>query len=188
MIPHIISNPKIISRANAIKEELERLKITDYRFWPSVHIANKPKRTAISRAHKQIVEWAMLEGLEEVCIWEDDVWFPSDDGFQYFLDNKPTVPYDLYLGGVSRGTIQDGKTTRYSGQFCYIIHERFYPIFLHVDEHIDIDGAMAGLGTFYVCYPFAAICKPLWSENCGGMMDYSHLFKGREVRGIGVMK
>ncbi len=188
IVPNIISNPKIISRVNQLTKEMERQGVKEYKLWPSIQIANKPRRTGISRAHKQIVEWALNEGLEDVCIMEDDVWFPASDGWQYFLDNKPKTPYDLYLGGIYRGEIKEGKVHRYTGQICYFIHEKFYTTFLGVDEMLDIDGAMSGLGDFHVCYPFAAICYPGYSENTSGMMDYTHLLTGRDIRGFGVVK
>lgn len=187
MTLNIISNPKITQRVQLITEELQRQGITDYKFWPSIHIANKPKRTGISRAHKQIIEWALVEQIPEVCVVEDDVWFPANDGFKYFLDKKPEQ-YDLYLGGISRGEIDDQNITkRFCGFFCYCVHERFYTRYLGVSEDVDIDGGMADRGLFKVCYPFAAICHPCYSDNQQGVVDYSHLFKGREVYGIGTM-
>lgn len=188
MMPHIISNPERTQRVEQLKKELERQGIAEYKLWPSIHVSDKPRRTGISRAHKQIVKWADEEGLEEVCIMEDDIWFPAEDGWQYFLDNKPKVPFDLYLGGIYRGQIDENKkVNRYTGQICYIIHERFYDTFLRADENLDIDGAMSGKGDFYVCYPFAVICHPGWSDNVMRNMDYNHLLKGKEVRGIGIM-
>lgn len=188
MQPQIISNPELSIRVDQCKKEMIRQGIEDYKFWPSIHIANKPKRTGISKAHKQIVEWALIEQLPEVCIMEDDVWFPADDGWKYFLSNKPKE-YDLYLAGITRGDINEGNTTkRYTGQFAYLINERFYTTFLRADENLDIDGAMSGMGIFHVCNPFAAFCYPSWSDNCNGMMDYSHLLIGREIHGFGKMK
>lgn len=188
MTLHIISNPDRPERVKMMMQELERQKITDYRFWPSVHIANKPKRCGISKAHKQIVEWALIEQLPEVCICEDDIWFPAEDGWQYFLNNKPKEFYDLYLGGIYRGEIDEKKMTkRFTGMICYVVSEAFYDRFLAVDENVDIDGGMSGRGRFHVCYPFACICKPCWSDNQMGYIDYNHLLKGREVHGVGVM-
>lgn len=185
--PQIISNPERQIRVNQLHNEMKRQGIEDYKLWDSIHIANKPKRTGISYAHKQIVEWALLEGIEEVCIMEDDVWFPSEDGWKYFLENKPKDDYDLYLGGITRGKIEDGIVKRYTGQFCYFIHEKFYTTFLGVDEMLDIDGAMSGLGKFYVCNPFACFCYEGWSDNCNGVMNYNHLLIGREIRGFGLI-
>ena len=182
--PNIIANPGRHILLNQLKNEMQRQGIEDYKLWPSVHIANKPKRTGISKAHKQIVEWALVEGLPEVCIMESDIWFPATDGYQYFLKNKPE-DYDLYLGGITRGEIADGKIKRYTGQFCYFIHEKYYTTFLDTDEKLDIDGAQSGRGDFYVCYPYACFCYPGYSENHGGQMDYSHLLVGRDIYGFG---
>lgn len=162
-----------------------RQSVENYKLWPSIHISNKPRRTAISKAHKQIVEWALIEGIEEVCIMEDDVFFPSNDGYDYFLKNKPDV-YDLYLAGITRGDIKDNnEVKRYTGQFCYFIHERYYTTFLDTDENLDIDGGQSGRGQFVVCNPMACFCYPGWSENCNGVMDYSHLLVGKNIYGFG---
>lgn len=187
MTAHIISDPGIPSRVNQLMKELERQGITDYKLWPAIEIANKPRRTGVSKAHKQIVEWALIEQIPEVCIMEDDVFFPANDGWQYFLSNKPKVPYDLYLGGITRGEIKNGKTERYTGQFCYCISESFYTTFLRADENLDIDGAMSGMGTFFVCDPMACFCYPGYSLVQQGAMDYSHLLIGREIYGFGKM-
>jgi len=184
--PQIISNPKRAVRVERLHREMQRQGITDYKLWPSITIPDKPTRASISKAHKQIVEWAANEGIEEVCIFEDDIFFPAADGWQYFLSNKPTE-YDLYLVGLSRGDIENGITRRYSGQFGYFIHERYYETFLRTDERMDIDGGQNGRGVFKVCYPFAAFCYPGFSENAKGVVDYSHLLKGREVHGFGLI-
>jgi hypothetical protein len=184
--PQIISNPDRPVRVERMHREMKRQGIEDYKLWPSVHIANKPTRTAISKAHKQIVEWAANEGLEEVCIFEDDIFFPAEDGWQYFLKNKPEK-YDLYLVGITRGDLENGIVSRYTGQFGYFIHERYYDTFLRTDERLDIDGAQSGRGEFHVCYPFAAFCYPGWSDNTSGIMDHSHLIIGREIYGFGLM-
>lgn len=184
MTIHIISNPSRTVLVNQLLNELNRQHITDYKLWPSVHIAHKPKRAGISKAHKQIVEWALIEQIPEVCIMENDVWFPSENGFNYFLENKPKQ-YNLYLAGITRGEVENGMTKRYTGQFCYFIHESFYTIFLRANENMDIDGAMAGMGEFYVRNPFAAFCYPGWSDNQNGVVDYSHLLIGREIYGFG---
>lgn len=186
MTLHVISNPKRTVRVERLHNEMKRQGITDYKLWPSVHVSNLPSRTGISRAHKQIVQWACDEGVEEVCIAEDDVWFPSENGWNYFVENKPQS-YDLYLAGITRGEIEDGITRRYTGQFCYFIHDKYYDIFLRTDEKLDIDGAQSGRGEFHVCSPFAAFCYPGWSDNVRGVMDYSHLLIGREIYGFGLV-
>lgn len=187
MTLHVISNPKRTVRVERLHNEMKRQGITDYKLWPSIHISDKPTRTAISKAHKQIVEWAANEGLEEVFIAEDDIWFPSENGWQYYLENKPQEPYDLYLVGITRGDISNKITKRYTGQFGYFIHEKYYDTFLNTDERLDIDGAQSGRGNFHVCYPFAAFCYPGWSDNVMGVMDHSHLLIGREIYGFGLM-
>lgn len=185
IIPNIISNPNRPDRVERLINELTTQNITEYKMWPAIFIHNKPPRTGINLAHKQIVKDALIEGLPEVCIWEDDIKFYSPDGWDYFLRNKPIVPYDIYLGGIYRGQIEEnGRVERYTGAHCYIVHERFYDIFLNVPEDLDIDGAMSGLGEFYCCYPFACVQWDGWSDNCKNTMDYSYLLNGRKIYGL----
>lgn len=194
MIPHIICDTTApikrgsdVMRVDRLKIEMERQGIVKYRLWPAIHIANAPRRTAISQAHKQIVRWAMQEGLPEVLIFEDDIRFPAIDGFQYYLSKKP-VDYDLYLGGVYRGDIDENfETRRYTGQICYFIHERYYDLFLATDERLDIDGAQAFRGKFVVCYPFAAIQHNGFSINMQEESDQNHCLVGKPIRGLEII-
>lgn len=187
LIPQIISNPERQVRVDRLHREMKRQGVVDYKLWPSIHIANKPRRTAISYAHKQIVEWAAFEGLPEVTIFEDDIWFPSDNGWGYYVENKPKEKFDLYLGGITRGEIKDSKTLRFTGAFCYTISDCFYDIFLGVSEDLDIDGAMSGLGTFYVCNPMAAWSYWGWSDNSHETVNINHLLMGKELYGFGLV-
>ncbi len=187
IVPNIIRNKDRQVIVDQLLNELQRQGITEYKLWDSITLPHKPRRTGISKAHKAIVEWALLEQLPEVCIWESDVWFPSPNGWRYFVENKPEN-YSLYLAGVTRGEINERNVTkRYTGQFCYFVNESFYTTFLGVNEDCDIDGAMSGLGNFVVCNPFAAFCYPGWSDNAQGIMDYSHLLIGRDIYGFGKM-
>lgn len=186
MTPQIIS-PDSSFRLSRMHNEMKRQGIADYKLWPFVHIANKPRRTAINRAHKAIVEWAALEGLPEVTILEDDVWFPADDGWKYYLENKPKELFDLYLGGITRGEIKNGEVLRYTGQFCVTVFSRFFDIFLGVSEDLDIDGAMAGLGKFKVCNPMAAWTYWGFSCNTQSTNNLNHLLMGKELYGFGLV-
>ena len=174
-------------RIDRLKKEMERQGIVEYKIWPTIEVPDKPRRTSISRGHKQIVQWAMEEGLEEVCIFEDDIRFPAEDNYQYFLSKKPKEPYDIYLGGVYRGEIDANFIVeRYTGQICYIISERYYDRFLATDERLDIDGGQANRGKFFVCFPFAAIQHKGFSINCQEEMDQDYLLVGKPIRGLEV--
>jgi hypothetical protein len=187
IIPQIISNPENQVRVDRLHGEMRRQGVVDYKLWPSVHIANKPRRTGISYAHKAIVEWASAEGLPSVLIMEDDVWFPDANGFNYYVENRPKEPFDLYLGGITRGEVKDGVTKRFTGAFCYEISEKFYSTFLGVSEDLDIDGAMSNLGTFYVCSPMACFTYWGWSENVRETVNLNHLLMGKELYGFGIV-
>lgn len=195
MIPHIISDPSApIKRGSGelridrLKKEMERQGIVEYRLWPAISYANLPRRTGISHSHKAIVKWAMEEGLPEVCIFEDDIRFPAIDGFQYYLSKKPKTEYDLYLGCVYRGEIDENFVTkRYTGQICCTISERYYELFLATDDRVDIDGGQAFRGLFYVCYPFACLQYNGFSINLQENVDHNYLLVGKPIRGLEII-
>lgn len=192
MMPHILCDATApikrgsdVMRIDRLKIEMERQGIAEYRIWPTIPIHNAPRRTSISKGHKQIVQWAMEEGLSEVLIFEDDIRFPAIDGFKYFLHNKPKTEFDQYLVGVYRGDIdENGVVKRYTGQTGAIISERYYDLFLNTDERLDIDGGQAFRGLFYVCHPFAAIQHSGFSINMQEEMDHNYLLVGKAIRGL----
>jgi len=151
---NIIHNQYRPDRWDNLMHELNRQGITEYRIWPSVF--DSPICKGVSRAHKQIVQFAQDVGLPEVIIAEDDIKFPAEDGFKYFLKRKPE-DFDLYLGGIYRGEIKDGKTDDFSGLHLYIIKQKFYDTFLSINEEKHLDTELKGKGDYHVCYPFAAI-------------------------------
>lgn len=186
IVPQIIS-PESPARLTRMHNEMKRQGIEEYKLWPFVHIANKPRRSAITQAHKNIVRWADEEGVEEVTILEDDAWFPSSGGWKYYIENKPKEPFDLYLGGITRGEVKDGITKRFTGAFCYTISSKFFSTFLSVNDDLDIDGAMSGLGLFKVCEPMACFTYWGYSQNTMDVTNLNHLLMGKELYGFGLI-
>ncbi len=144
-------------------------------------IATLPVHTAVTQSHKLVVRNAMAQGWPQVLIMEDDCWFPSADGFRWFLKQIPTKPFDLFLGGIYGGTADHhGRLQRFNGTHCYIVHSRYYRRFLHATEDQFIDNALSALGgTFYVCQPFAALQRPGFSDGKGAHTDHMHLVQGK---------
>lgn len=152
--------------------------ITDYRFWDG--IVDNPVCKGVSKAHKQIVAYAKQYELPEITIAEDDIKFPAEDGYEYFLSKKPE-DFDLYLGGIYRGEIKDGKTTDFSSLHLYIIKAKFYDTFLGIDETKHLDTELAGKGDYHVCYPFAAIQHNGYSDVERGKTNFDNLLKGKLI-------
>lgn len=179
MIAHIIINPVRPVPNTTLRTELDRQGI-DAKFWACIHDSNDVVRS-IALSHKQIVEFAKLHHIPEICIMEEDVWFPADDGWKYFLKNKPEE-YDLYLGGAyglnSRALNMIENNTgavpihNFAGLHCYIINESYYNTFLSLPENKHIDD-QPGLGRFFVCAPFAALQCPGWSSNARQQVNYN---------------
>lgn len=151
----------------------------DYQIWCAVH-DNSSVAASINRSHKIIVEHAKREKLPEILIMEEDVWFPGQTGYQYFLQNMP-AEFDLYLGGVydldQEAKRNPRETTikikKFTGLHCYIIRARYYNRFLAIPEEAHIDVAQDGKGDFFVCFPFAALQHPGWSANNRMKVDYN---------------
>lgn len=175
---NIIHNSDRPNRYQTLMYELKRQQIPDYRLWPA--IIDNPVCKGVSKAHKQIVQFAKEYNFPEITIMEDDIKFPAVDGFKYFLSKKPE-DFDLYLGGIYRGEIKDGKTTDFSGLHLYTISAKFYDIFLGIDETKHLDTALAGLGDYHVCYPFSAIQYNGYSDVEKQMSNYKGLLKGKLI-------
>jgi hypothetical protein len=166
-------------RYNSFTKEFNEQGITDYKIWDGIHHPNKI--TAISRAHKQIVSDAKERGLPEVCIAEDDVYFLGKGAFDYFIQNKPNE-YDIYMAGISNLLKRENDyITDFRGMTLYIVNKIFYDTFLSVPENVNIDGAMKGLGKYYLCNKVVCSQRAGYSYHRKKHTDYSYLLKQYDV-------
>jgi hypothetical protein len=156
MRANIIHNSARDERLPRLLRELAVQGIDNYKLWDAIFLI--PKCAGISRAHKQIIQYAKDVGLSQVLVFEDDIKFEAPGAFDYFLDNKPES-FDIYLGGIYRGEIID------------------------VPGNIDIDHALNGLGDYHVCYPFAAIQYEGYSDNNREFSHHESLLIGRKIFG-----
>ena len=160
--------------------ELESNNINNFELWEGTVDQYSTKR-GINKSHKQIVEYAKLAKWDEVLIMEDDVRFCGKDAFNYFLDNKPQ-DFDIYLSGIYLGEIlPDNSVKSFSGLHCYIVHSKFYDTFLSTPDDEHIDRALANLGTYKVCNPFAAVQYNGFSSNTKKEENYDELLKSRSL-------
>lgn len=189
---NIIHKPDRHDRAILFKSELMKQGITDFQVWRAT-TNEKTTNANISKSHKKIVEWAKENKLPEVCIAEDDFYFPSEHGFKYFLSKKPKS-FDIYLSGIYVGSNKISESNniikRFSGLHFYIVHSRFYNLFLEADESQGLDNALGemaikGFGKFQVCYPMAAIQHETPSNNIEGQIyKISDYFSADKVYGL----
>lgn len=158
--------------------EINRIGI-DAVYWDGIVIPRNPIQS-ISRSHKQIVRYAMVNKLKEIAIAEDDIIFTSLNSWKYFLDHKPET-FDLYLGNHYGGipVPPDNKIYGFSGMTIYIIAERFYKTFLSANEKRNIDGALTGLGEYYVCKPEISKQRHGYSFNRKRIVNDDHYLAGR---------
>ena len=182
-----------IERGKLLLPHLKDIGVNKAHIWIGEN--DKTIRQNIASNHKIIIEQAKENGLPEVLIFEDDVYFPSKDGFKYFLDNKPD-DFDLYLGGIYSGHDKINENNKsingfyFSGLHCYICHSRFYNTFLSIDtSNEDLDSALGkltrdGRAKIKVCYPFAAIQRELKSHNTGAIFYHKLFFNEQNTYGF----
>lgn len=178
-IIHLKNTDYSADRFHSFVKEMHEQGIENYKVWDGVHDANRVR--AISRAHKQIVQYAKENQLPEICIMEDDCVFLGKGAFEYYLQNKPDS-YDLWLGGISnRLKVQDDHITDFRGMTLYTVHERFYDTFLSVPETVNIDAGLKGLGKYFLCPKIVCSQRAGYSYHKKRHKDYSHLLKQYDI-------
>lgn len=181
---HVIHDSRRQERYESFTWELQRQGIKDYIVWPCIMINSVVD--SIAESHKMIVRDAKERGLNMVCIMEDDVMFPSEKGFEYFLSCMP-FRFDLYAAG-NYGTFHKGSHSGaipcdyITGFHCYIIHSWYYDKFLATEKGQHIDTAQQSKFMFS-CHPMAALQRPGFSINAMGVVNYNAQLKESEVYG-----
>lgn len=149
----------------------------DFKLWNAVEDKRSVIRS-INLSHKQIVQYAKIKGLKEVCIGEDDLMFTGKGAWEYFLNNKPEV-YDIYLACTYIPPISNNAIC---GFHLYFVHESFYDSFLSIPEDQHIDTAANELnGNFKFCYPFPCLQRSCWSANNKAITNYNSVLKPEDI-------
>jgi len=170
--------------------ELSRQGLTedDYEIWAALAHPGSVIES-INASHKMIIQKAKDEGMEDICVMEDDVCFPAKDGLQYFFNNAPKFPWRMYLAGayaVEWYKPVQGLVTHFVGMHCYLMNSIFYDIFLAIpnDKHIDTfvsDMIKEHEIAVYCCKPMAAIQRAGWSANNMKEVDYNYILKPEDI-------
>ncbi len=162
-------------------DELSNQGIENYYLWDAVH---DPKGTyqGINKAHKQIIQWAKENGLPYVTVAEDDLQFFDKGAYEYFLNNEPK-DYDLYLGGIFLGEIDDdNETQKFTGLSLYKCNYTFFDYFLSAEENEHLDIALCAVGgKFVVSNPFVVKQHNGYSTNEKRYMNYNFMFENRPI-------
>ncbi len=177
---NIIHLPRRNDRYEHLLGQLAIQDIKEFQFWDGIEDSEMPQR-GICFAHQRIIQDALDKQLETVLIAEDDLLFTAPGAFRYFIQNVPTS-FDLYLGGISDGKIQnDGSTSSFSGLMLYMVHRRFYETMLSFSGDQHLDTALRERGKFYVCDPMVAMQQNGFSDNQKRHMDHNIFFQGRNL-------
>ena len=178
---NIIFDSRRQEKYDPLVEEMTRQRIS-YEIWPCLMFDEIPQ--SINASHKMIVRDAKDRGLVEVVIAEDDVCFPNEKGWEWFLKNKPPV-YDIYCAGNYLPFDKPGREGSFRvesvvGFHCYFVHSRYYDTFLNTPDKEHIDTAQKSK-LMYVCYPMAAIQRSGWSANNKSVVDYNSILKKEDI-------
>lgn len=179
---NIIHDSRRTERFEPLIAELFRQKINDYEIWPCIILPNVVQ--SISESHKMIVRKAKEDGLMECCIGEDDLYFPSSKGWEWFMKNIPRT-YDIYTAA---NYLPFEKTNKFGaikvkeivGLHLYIIHSEYYDVFLSIPENQHIDTAQKS-DSMYCCYPFAALQRPGFSINNMAHVNYNSILQKEDI-------
>jgi len=175
---NVIHLPNRIDRLALLKKEFQQESITDFKIWDGI-IDGSLSKNRISKAHKQIVQYAKSKNLPEILIAEDDLHFTSKGAFKFFLSKKP-LDYDIYLGSIYHGSLNcESIVNDFTGLTFYIINKRFYDRFLSVSEEQHLDRALKKKGKYVVCNPFTVIQHNGFSDNLEINCNYDNFMKGR---------
>jgi hypothetical protein len=174
-----------VFREGNIQKQVTEQGITDFKIWDGI-ITSQIPFTGISRAFKRVVLDAKDKGLKHCAIAEDDMYFKSSKGWQYFLDNMPE-DFDIYMGCAYKSIINKNNKIEFgfSGLTLICVHERFYTDFLSMKEMNNLDrelGRFAWKYKYMVCEPFVCHQHANFSFHQGKEIEsYDYLLEGRQL-------
>lgn len=181
MTVHIIHLPERDDRWNCINEQFIKQGIP-VTVWPGIKDV-RGGFFGISRAHKQIIQWAKSENQPFVIIAEDDCCFTAPGAWAFFLDNIP-ADFDLYLSSIYTGYIDsEGVTQDFCGLTLYICHQRFYDRFLGIPDENNIDRVLGTAGICKVCPLFTTYQMDSYSDNKKEFSKLGEHMEGRKIFG-----
>ncbi len=183
MTLHIIHLSRRKDRWETLQQELKGQAIKDYIIWEGIENTNLACQ-GVSKAHKQVIQYAKDNNLKSILVAEDDIKFTSVGALDYFLANEPIRTYDLYLAGISYRKINsDQIVTDFSGLMLYKIAQPFYDTFLSIAENRHLDRNLKNKGTYIVCDPFAAIQHNGYSDTKKTYINFDAYFEKRKLFG-----
>ena len=165
----VIYNSYRPEKYDLFMDELKRQGIDNFEIFFCEQNQNHNMVERISESFKTVIREAKERGDEEITIFEDDVMFPNENAWNYFMQHKPDY-YDIYIGGSymidNRINYKPPivKVPNYIGNHCIIVHERYYDTWLNTNSLEHCDGVHKD-GDFFLCFPMVALQRPGYSEN-----------------------
>ena len=151
--------------------------IVKFKFWEAVCDKDSVVKS-INASHKMIVRWAKENKKPFVVIAEQDLHFTAKGAWNYFVSRMPKQ-YDLYLACTYIPPITNNQIC---GFHLYVVHEKFYDVFLSVPDDDHIDTAMnSRAGDYKFCYPFPALQRSGYSFNNKAVVNYNSVLKDADI-------
>lgn len=180
LIPNIIHKSERVERYKVLMSELKNQNIDQVNFWEGVHSPNSVIQ-AVNQAHKNIIRWAKENGLKKVIVFEDDIKFTDKGAWDYYLENEPD-DYDIYLGGIYLGKVENNRIVKaFTAMHCYMVHNKFFDVFLGANDKQHIDQALADLGKYVVCNPEIAIQHNGYSDTAMQYMNFDIITQNKKL-------
>jgi hypothetical protein len=157
--PHIIHNPKNVTRHLNLLEQLSSQGIEEWNISPAIYANTRRSKDAgrvgVALAHKKIVEDNYNK--EQITIFEDDIVFTSKDSWKKYWEWYEELPenWQVYTGGCYRINSKVSVTDNlemlrgFGGAHFYTIRKRYYDKFLACPESKHIDTHMGETATVY---------------------------------------
>lgn len=180
IVLNIIHDDRVFNRLPPLLEQCEKYGIK-YKVWDAC-LDKKTVLECITESFRRIIQEVKDNGLREVFIAEDDLMFPSDGSWDYFLKNKPDV-YDVYIGGSylidNRWKYEPPivKVNSWVGNHLIVVNKSYYDRWLSSKPDGHIDTEQEGKGDFYVCFPYAALQRPSMSANNRTFVNYNAMLE-----------
>lgn len=180
-------------RVDHMTQELEKYNLQDFikRYSAVKAEVKNPKNCTIASgtSHRNLIQYAKDMELENILIFEDDVFFKPNgiEIIEKALDSLQKYPWDVFYfsANIFDNPLRliDENLLHVRGCFCvhaYSIHSRAYDKILRYNPETDkpIDAYLT-LNPFekYAAYPISVSQYDSVSDNIGGFIGYDNIFE-----------
>lgn len=182
-----------IDRQEHMTKELSKHNLNNFvkRYSAIKAVEKNPKNCVIASgtSHRNIIQYAKDNNLENILIFEDDVFF-KDNGIEIIeksLDSLSKIEWDVYYFSANIFdnplNLIDENFLIVHGCYCvhaYAVHNKAYDRLLKYNPETDVPiDAYITTNSFkkYAAYPLAVSQYDSVSDNIGGFIGYDKIFE-----------